>query len=54
MENEIEMLKERYAREEEDMKILIGQDISREKTEAKTTKGDRDPAAGRPLTWTDL
>jgi hypothetical protein len=31
------MLKETYAREEVDMKILIGQDISREKTEAKTT-----------------
>jgi circadian clock protein KaiC len=38
MEIEIEMLKEKYAREEVDMKILIGQDISREKTEAKTTK----------------
>ncbi len=36
MEIEIEMLKEKYVREEEDMKILIGQDISREKTEAKT------------------
>jgi len=38
MEIEIEMLKEKYAREEVDMKILIGQDISREKAEAKTTK----------------
>lgn len=38
MEIEIEMLKEKYIREEEDMKILIGQDISREKTEAKTMK----------------
>lgn len=38
MEIEIEMLKEKYAREEVDMKILIGQDISRERTEAKTTK----------------
>ncbi|MCX6692439.1 MAG: circadian clock protein KaiC [Methanoregula sp.] len=38
MEIEIEILKEKYAREEVDMKILIGQDISREKAEAKTTK----------------
>jgi circadian clock protein KaiC len=38
MEIEIEMLKEKYAREEVDMKILIGQDITREKTEEKTTK----------------
>lgn len=38
MEIEIEMLKEKYVREEQDMKILIGQDISREKTEAKTMK----------------
>ncbi|MFA4848405.1 MAG: circadian clock protein KaiC [Methanoregula sp.] len=38
MEIEIEMLREKYAREEVDMKILIGQDISRERTEAKTTK----------------
>ncbi|MFA6332316.1 MAG: circadian clock protein KaiC [Methanoregula sp.] len=38
MEIEIEMLREKYVREEQDMKILIGQDITREKTEAKTMK----------------
>jgi len=38
MEIEIEMLKEKYAREEVDMKILIGQDISRENAVAKITK----------------
>ncbi|MGD0079989.1 MAG: circadian clock protein KaiC [Methanoregula sp.] len=36
MENEIALLKERFAREEEEMKILIGKDISREKAAAKT------------------
>ena len=36
MENEIELLKEQFAREEEEMKILIGKDISREKAAAKT------------------
>jgi circadian clock protein KaiC len=38
MENEITILRERFAREEEEMQILIGQDISREKAEAKTTR----------------
>jgi circadian clock protein KaiC len=38
MENEIALLKQRFAREEEEMKILIGQDISREKAAANTTK----------------
>ena len=38
MENEIEALKERYARDEEEMKILIGQDISRRKMAEGTEK----------------
>jgi circadian clock protein KaiC len=38
MENGIEVLKEQYAREEEEMKILIGQDISREKAAEHTKK----------------
>jgi len=38
MENEIAVLKERYAREEDEMKILIGQDISSEKAIERTTK----------------
>ena len=39
MENDIALLRERFAREEEEMKIRIGQDISREKAAAKTKKG---------------
>jgi circadian clock protein KaiC len=39
MENEIALLRERFAREEDEMKILIGQDISREKATAKTKTG---------------
>ena len=38
MENEIAAIRERFAREEQEMKILIGQDITREKTAAKTMK----------------
>jgi circadian clock protein KaiC len=38
MENEIALIRERFAREEDEMKILIGQDISREKATAKTKK----------------
>jgi circadian clock protein KaiC len=38
MENGIAVLKDQYAREEEEMKILIGQDILREKAAEKTTK----------------
>jgi circadian clock protein KaiC len=38
MENGIEVLKDQYAREEEEMKILIGQDILREKVAEKTKK----------------
>jgi len=38
MENETAILKERYAREEEEIKILIAQDIFREKAAEKTTK----------------
>ncbi len=38
MENEIAVLKERYTREEDEMKILIGQDISSEKAIERTTK----------------
>jgi circadian clock protein KaiC len=38
MESGIAVLKEQYAREEEEMKILIGQDISREKAAEQTTK----------------
>jgi circadian clock protein KaiC len=38
MENGIAMLKEQYAREEDEMKILIGQDISREKAAEQTKK----------------
>jgi len=38
MEIEIEMLREKYAREEKDMKILIGQDISRERAEAEIAR----------------
>jgi circadian clock protein KaiC len=38
MQKEIAILKERYAREEEEMKILIGQDVSREKAAETTTK----------------
>ena len=38
MENGIAVLKEQYAREEEEMKILISQDISREKAEEQTKK----------------
>ena len=36
MENEIELLKEKYAREEEEMNILIRQDVTRGKEVAKT------------------
>ena len=36
MENEIELLKEKYTREEEEMNILIRQDVSRGKEVAKT------------------
>jgi circadian clock protein KaiC len=39
MENEIALLRERFAREEDETKILIGQDISREKATAKTKTG---------------
>ncbi len=39
MENDIALLRERFEREEEEMKILIGQDISREKAAAKTKTG---------------
>ncbi len=39
MENDIALLRERFAREEDEMKILIGQDISREKAVAKTKTG---------------
>ena len=38
MENGIAVLKEQYAREEEEMKILISQDISREKAAEQTKK----------------
>ena len=38
MENGIAVLKEQYARDEEEMKILIGQDISREKAAEQTKK----------------
>jgi circadian clock protein KaiC len=38
MENEIALIRERFAREEDEIKILIGQDISREKATAKTKK----------------
>jgi circadian clock protein KaiC len=38
MENGISVLKGQYAREEDEMKILIGQDISREKASEKTKK----------------
>ncbi len=38
MENEIAVLKEQFSRDEEEMKILIGQDISREKSAEKTKK----------------
>jgi circadian clock protein KaiC len=38
MENSIAVLKDQYAREEEEMKILIGQDILREKVAEKTKK----------------
>ncbi|MCK9590827.1 MAG: circadian clock protein KaiC [Methanoregula sp.] len=38
MENEIIVLKERFSRDEEEMKILIKQDVSREKSAEKTTK----------------
>ncbi len=38
MENGIALLKEQYAREEEEMKILIRQDISREKAAEQTKK----------------
>jgi len=36
MENGIALLKEQYARDEEEMKILIRQDISREKAAEQT------------------
>jgi len=38
MENGIALLKEQYARDEEEMKILISQDISREKAAEQTKK----------------
>jgi circadian clock protein KaiC len=38
VENEIAVLKEKFARDEEEMKILIGQDVTREKAETKTMK----------------
>jgi circadian clock protein KaiC len=38
LENEIDLMRERFAREEGEMKILIGQEISREKAAAKTTR----------------
>jgi hypothetical protein len=38
MENGIAELKDQYAREEEEIKILIGQDVLREKVEEKTKK----------------
>jgi circadian clock protein KaiC len=38
MENGIAVLKEQYAREEEEINILIGQDISREKAAELTKK----------------
>ena len=38
MENGIALLKEQYAREEEEMKILIRQDISREKASETAMK----------------
>jgi circadian clock protein KaiC len=38
MENGIAAIRERFARDEQEMKILIGQDITREKTAAKTMK----------------
>jgi len=54
MENEIAILREKYEREEEEMKILIGQDISREKAAEKSTKEiatqrqvDSKPGTGR-------
>ena len=38
MENQITVLKEQFSRDEEEMQILIGQDISREKSAEKTKK----------------
>ncbi|ABS56002.1 putative circadian clock protein, KaiC [Methanoregula boonei 6A8] len=38
MENEISLLRERFAQEEDEMMILIGQDVSREKVAAKTKR----------------
>jgi circadian clock protein KaiC len=38
MENEIAVLRERYARDEEEITVLIGQDISRRKAAEKTKK----------------
>jgi circadian clock protein KaiC len=38
MENEIAMLQEKFTREEDEMKLLIDEDVSRERIVAKTTK----------------
>jgi len=38
MENEIALLRQKFAREEDEMRILIGQDVSRQKEAVKTMK----------------
>ncbi len=50
MENEIAILREQYAREEEEMKILIGQDISRRRKRCKTMKEIATQTADRSMT----